>query len=142
MPNDYEVGFGRPPVKSQFKPGVSGNPKGRPKRDKSGFHSSILETELYRTVTITEGNRKIPMPIIQAGFRRLMINAVKGHPQSIALALKLSDSYSLDENEKQKHAPQLTNEERAKRLMEILQSAHLRRQRKDLKATNPTKRKR
>lgn len=71
-----------------------------------------------------------------------MINAVKGHPQSIALALKLSDSYSLDENEKQKHAPQLTNEERAKRLMEILQSAHLRRQRKDLKATNPTKRKR
>ena len=28
---DYEVGDRRPPKHSQFKPGVSGNPKGRPK---------------------------------------------------------------------------------------------------------------
>jgi len=27
----YLVGYGRPPTRTQFKPGVSGNPKGRPK---------------------------------------------------------------------------------------------------------------
>jgi hypothetical protein len=29
---DYEVGYGKPPEASRFKAGVSGNPKGRPKR--------------------------------------------------------------------------------------------------------------
>jgi hypothetical protein len=28
---DYRVGYGKPPVASQFKPGNAGNPKGRPK---------------------------------------------------------------------------------------------------------------
>ena len=28
---DYEVGYGRPPKNSQFKPGQSGNPRGRRK---------------------------------------------------------------------------------------------------------------
>lgn len=26
----YEVGYGKPPVHSRFRPGVSGNPRGRP----------------------------------------------------------------------------------------------------------------
>ena len=29
---DYEVGYGRPPKKSQFRKGQSGNPSGRPKK--------------------------------------------------------------------------------------------------------------
>ena len=29
---DYEIGYGKPPRSGRFKPGVSGNPKGRPKR--------------------------------------------------------------------------------------------------------------
>ena len=33
---DYEVGYGRPPKEYQFKPGTSGNYKGRPKK-KSDF---------------------------------------------------------------------------------------------------------
>lgn len=31
---DYEVGYGKPPKHSEFKPGVSGNPKGRVKGQK------------------------------------------------------------------------------------------------------------
>ena len=32
---DYAVGYGRPPKATQFKPGRSGNPRGRPKGAKS-----------------------------------------------------------------------------------------------------------
>lgn len=29
---DYEVGYGKPPTSTRFKPGESGNPRGRPKK--------------------------------------------------------------------------------------------------------------
>jgi hypothetical protein len=32
---NYSVGYGRPPITSRFKPGVSGNIKGRPKGSKN-----------------------------------------------------------------------------------------------------------
>jgi hypothetical protein len=32
---DYEVGYGRPPVATRFRPGGVGNPKGRPKKKKT-----------------------------------------------------------------------------------------------------------
>jgi Family of unknown function (DUF5681) len=31
MAGDYEVGYGKPPARSRFSKGQSGNPKGRPK---------------------------------------------------------------------------------------------------------------
>src|SRR5207244_10457945 len=51
-PASYEVGYGRPPQHSRFKPGQSGNIKGRPKGSKS--LKAILEEALSSSVTITE----------------------------------------------------------------------------------------
>jgi hypothetical protein len=49
----YPVGYGKPPQHSQFKKGVSGNSKGRPKgRLNLG---TVLQTELDRPITIREG---------------------------------------------------------------------------------------
>ena len=40
----YRVGYGRPPKEYQFKPGQSGNPKGRPKNSfKSPLKRMLLE---------------------------------------------------------------------------------------------------
>ena len=36
----YEVGYGKPPVASQYKPGQCGNPGGRPKGSKTSLRTS------------------------------------------------------------------------------------------------------
>ena len=41
---DYEVGYRRPPRHSRFKPGQSGNPRGRPNRSKN--INTLMQEEL------------------------------------------------------------------------------------------------
>lgn len=54
---DYEVGYKRPPKSTQFKPGVSGNPKGRPKSSKSP-ETAFLKELRQRVPTIENGRRR------------------------------------------------------------------------------------
>src|SRR5947207_10144490 len=52
----YEVGFGKPPRSTQFKPGESGNPAGRPRGAKN--FATALEGELRAPVIVTENGRR------------------------------------------------------------------------------------
>ncbi len=47
---DYDVGYGRPPEATQFKPGRSGNPNGRPKGAKS--EDTIVRSVMHRKVAL------------------------------------------------------------------------------------------
>jgi hypothetical protein len=50
----YEIGYGRPPLRRRFKPGRSGNPKGRPKGKRN--MRAAIESALNQPIKIREGD--------------------------------------------------------------------------------------
>lgn len=84
---DYEVGFRKPPVATQFKKGKSGNPRGRPKKKKAPSplrfkdapSERFLEKEAYRTVTIRENGKEEELTMTEAVMRGLALCAAKGN---------------------------------------------------------------
>ena len=82
----YEVGFAKPPLATRFKPGHSGNPKGRPRGRKSklpGLAEERLKTlilqEAYRDVPIVERGRAKKVSMIEANIRALAVSGAKGN---------------------------------------------------------------
>ena len=78
---DYEVGYGRPPKRGRFKPGQSGNPKGRPRGRKN--IRTIFEETLYKPVTVTENGRKRKAPAIEALFLSLLRKSLDGDMRAL-----------------------------------------------------------
>jgi Family of unknown function (DUF5681) len=78
-PGGYEVGYGKPPSRTRFRKGASGNPGGRPRRMTAGRANSLALKEAYRIVTVREGDKVLTMPAIQAVLRGLVAHAAKGN---------------------------------------------------------------
>jgi len=76
MSQDYEVAYGKPPKHSQFKPGQSGNPSGRPKR--SNTITALLKEELEAKVTVTENGVKKTITKREAMVRQVVNGGLKG----------------------------------------------------------------
>jgi hypothetical protein len=74
---DDSVGYGRPPRAHQFKPGQSGNPKGRPKGRKN--EATMLDELLFQRIPVRQGGRELRMTVVEAMFRRLVEDALKGN---------------------------------------------------------------
>ena len=72
----YEVGFGKPPKRTRFKKGRSGNPKGRP-RKKPDLYSELAKV-LRENVTITVDGQQERVTVQQALLRRLRDQALRG----------------------------------------------------------------
>jgi hypothetical protein len=91
-PIDYDVGYGRPPKGTQFGPGKSGNPKGRPKGSRSV--GAILQDILRPKIAVTENGKTRRIPTLEVMFRRLVNDAVRRDPTALKLLLPLIDRYA------------------------------------------------
>lgn len=78
MPDDYEVGYKKPPVHSRFKPGQSGNRRGRPKEAKKADTRPAFERVLATEITVREGGKATTMTIEEAFYRHAFTAGIKG----------------------------------------------------------------
>ena len=82
---DYEIGYGRPPRRSQFQPGHSGNPNGRPKGQPTA--SEIFLREAARVVRMKVGDKIELISKLEAVFRTLFNLALAGDQRAISMIL-------------------------------------------------------
>jgi hypothetical protein len=77
--DEYAIGYGKPPEKSQFRKGWSGNPGGRPRGMTAGRAKALALKEAYRMVRVKEGDRVVCVPALGAILRSLVALAAKGN---------------------------------------------------------------
>jgi hypothetical protein len=87
---DHEIGYGRPPASGRFRPGVSGNPKGRPKRRLTPL-VEIITTALDDLITYREHGRTKVATGRELCLKTLVDRAISGDLEAAELALKIRD---------------------------------------------------
>ncbi|GJE61113.1 DUF5681 domain-containing protein [Methylobacterium trifolii] len=84
--SDYDVGYGRPPAHTRFKPGQSGNPRGRAKgaSDLRTVMVDVFKKQLSQTVNVVEDGK--PRKVTK--FDLMMISNVNKAAKGDARALR------------------------------------------------------
>ena len=88
---DSSVGYRRPPRHTQFKPGRSGNPRGRPAGVKS--LGDIMRRIVSQKITVTEGGRTRRIPRLEAILRQTASEATRGDFRSRQTILQLAERH-------------------------------------------------
>ena len=89
----YTVGYGRPPVHSRFKPGRSGNPKGKEKGSKG--LKAVVATVFNEKISVRtpRGVRKVTK--IEALVQKLMNEALTGDGKAVQQIVRLAKDAGL-----------------------------------------------
>jgi Family of unknown function (DUF5681) len=87
MTKSSGVGYGKPPEATRFKPGKSGNPKGRPKGSLN--LATDLSAELGEQITVREGGRQHRISKQRALVKSLMAKALQGDVRATTAVLAL-----------------------------------------------------
>ncbi len=91
----YEIGYAKPPQHTRFKPGRSGNPKGRPKGLRN-FKTDIQEV-LSTPIDATIGGKKRKISSQFATLLKLVRRALDGDVRALGLLLSLAQTYNAEE---------------------------------------------
>jgi uncharacterized protein DUF5681 len=104
--HDESVGYRHPPVATRFKPGVSGNPSGRPKSVRS-LRAELLD-ELRQVVRFREGDSEVEISKARAIAKSLVHAAAGGNLRATTalLAFFTKSLGDTDEPQGQEVAPE------------------------------------
>src|SRR3977135_1431036 len=84
-----KVGYGCPPVHSQFKPGQSGNLSGRAKGNQN--LKTLFNKVLNEEISLRDGSDIKKISKAEAVVRGVVIGALKGDPRNVALLFRLAE---------------------------------------------------
>ena len=100
----YTVGYRRPPLHTRFKPGESGNRKGRPKRQRNV--RTVVEETLNQRIKIREGNSTRSITKFDGVILTMTNGALKGDAKAVAALMSLLRSLGMTDE-----APQVSDTE-------------------------------
>ena len=113
--NGGDVGYGRPPKEHQFKPGQSGNPRGRPKGVPT--FEDILAREARRPVKLQQGSKVIHMTKLDVLVRRVFQMALEGNLSAIRLLLTFKGQAGTPDEEETSNLGVMSDEEAIQRIL-------------------------
>jgi len=109
MSKSLKIGYGRPPEHAQFKPGQSGNPKGRPKGT-PGL-ASVVRAATAERVTIVENGKRKSVSKLDAAVKQAVNQAAGGDHRAMRMLVDLIRGFETAEaprgQESQKTAAEL-----------------------------------
>jgi Family of unknown function (DUF5681) len=108
---DYRVGYGRPPQRTRFTKGQSGNPTGRPKGGANA--KTIVSRAINEKVTIREGDKARDMTKLEGLLQAHLVKAIKGDARSASLVIGLVAKLGLFADVEQESDGALSEEDRA-----------------------------
>ena len=94
MPKHFDVGYAKPPKASQFKPGKSGNPKGRPKGSLN--LATEFTRELAKPVTVRENGQAKKVSKRVALIKSLIAKGLSGDVKAIGATLQLTAQFETE----------------------------------------------
>jgi len=87
---EERVGYGLPPLATRFRPGQSGNPRGRPKGVRN--FSTVIASALGERVAVTENGRRRRITKLEAAIKQLVNRAAVGEARATALLIQLAQA--------------------------------------------------
>jgi hypothetical protein len=84
----YAVGYGKPPITSRFKPGQTGNARGRPKGHKN--LKTLIRQAMTARIVIQEGSSNRQVSKIEGVVLRQLQNALKGNDRSAMAVIRMA----------------------------------------------------
>ena len=97
LEGDYAIGKGRPPVHSQWQPGQSGNPKGRPKGRRNV--TSDLKKIASKAIAVRDGETERRLSLAAANLLAHGVKGAKGDPRSSTLFFNRLDKMGVLDSE-------------------------------------------
>jgi hypothetical protein len=91
MSKPYEIGYGRPPKRTRFKPGQSGNPSGRRAEKKSPLDAEAEILFGKPRYTLLENGKARRYNAVMAVKKVQLAKALKGDQRAIDGVLKRAD---------------------------------------------------
>jgi Family of unknown function (DUF5681) len=118
----YAVGYGRPPIESQFQPGTSGNPRGRRKGSKN--LKTLIRKAMTASVSIHEGTKTRRVTKIEGVVLRQLQSALTGDDRSAMAVIKMAMQMGLLEEPASNAAEDTALSGADERILEELLARH------------------